>query len=196
MKKFIEILKNDFPTIMKDFKKETGIELSSLSIQRIGDKKNVSTILVSNYLDNQIGILSNNFKKVVVRFSVCFKDETTFIITSNFDYEHRDSGRNSVSILNKDQLMFVLKYEIKNEKLYLIPKLNYIKDCIKIVVKHNDNQFDDIYIDRDIYAFQLNHILSELDNIKEVIIYSYNNGEWEVLKNLNNEMVNIINKYL
>lgn len=180
MKNRIDLIKNNLEQIKKDFITQTGVEIKDLKIIGAELKDEAPIHLHSEFLDDRIGLLSNNFKNVFVDLTTIFHKEEKITIDCVFSYSHKKGGFNRISILNKDQMELLLRYEIIDGKIYLIKK-KFDDGCMKIVVYHNDNRPENIYIERKLENWRLIDIIREESNIKNVEIYEMKNENWKLI---------------
>lgn len=174
----IDLIKKNLNVIIRDFKNETEIEIKDLTFESFLEKENKPIKLYSEFLDDKIGILSNNFKKVFVDFSITFHEENILLIKCIFSYSHKNGGFNRISILDEYENELILKYNIENEKISLFK--NKIEDgTLKIVISHTDTQKDSIFIERKYEEWRMLDIISNECHIKQIYMYEMENGNWE-----------------
>lgn len=178
MERRMELLKKNFELFKEDLRNETKVKIENLSIDRYDEKEGRYFILKSEFIDNQIGILSNSLKKVYVSLSVYFLNDNIISIEPFFQYSLIKGGENGIPILNRYQQRFVFQYEIKDNELYLIER-KYNEGEYRIVISHTDNQLDSIYCERELPEWRFVEIISNECYIKKTTVYQIKNGMWE-----------------
>lgn len=183
-KEFENLLMNNLDVIRKDFKEKTNISLDSLSIKQIGDTScnncyNKQSYIISNYLDDKLGVLSNMLKKLHVSMSISFVENNTLILCSSLKYTHRNMGTNSLEILSVNQSYSSLSYLIQNDKLVLIPTIEGKENYYRLILSYSDSQLDDIVLIGVISnTSRISTCLRDVENLKTIRCECFKSNKW------------------
>lgn len=184
-KDLIKVLQTNEDTIKELLLKVGDIKINNFTKFKL-DKTNRATI-ETNFLDSNIGVFGNCFKRVSVTLDCIFVEDTVSVY-GHISYIYKEGGSNGASLLNTFGDRLCLKFEIKGDKLIYKEPKNEGRTKIEITYL-NDDLVD--YIDLDI-PFTREELFDEVKsklkrdrysevfkNSKQIVVKEFNNGEWK-----------------
>ena len=192
----LHIIKENINIIINDFEKLTGIKVKDFEINKID---NFSYELKSNYLDYDLGVLSNNFKKVKVILK-CLTLEDYLTFTGFFTFENKIGiWSNGIAICNLEGTdIYKARYKLEENGVLKLEKKTYNDKSLKIIITHNDDRVDTykIFTVQDLFLYDINEFLKfEEDNIKSITLLEYNGEDFVEFK-IPKKIQKILNKYI